>query len=105
MKCSRCGTENRSGRRFCAECGAVLALACPSCGFANEPDEKFCGGCGASLGAVAPQPASGAPPSPVASVPTLKATRFGSPDLYTPQHLAKKILASKSALEGERKQV
>jgi class 3 adenylate cyclase len=28
-----------------------------------------------------------------------------SPDSYTPKHLAEKILTSKSALEGERKQV
>jgi len=28
-----------------------------------------------------------------------------SPDAYTPRHLAEKILTSKSALEGERKQV
>jgi class 3 adenylate cyclase len=32
-------------------------------------------------------------------------TRFGSPESYTPKHLAEKILTSKSALEGERKQV
>src|SRR5262249_29206289 len=31
--------------------------------------------------------------------------RFDSPDAYTPKHLAEKILTSKSALEGERKQV
>jgi class 3 adenylate cyclase/tetratricopeptide (TPR) repeat protein len=31
--------------------------------------------------------------------------RFGSPDSYTPKHLAEKILTSKAALEGERKQV
>jgi class 3 adenylate cyclase/tetratricopeptide (TPR) repeat protein len=31
--------------------------------------------------------------------------RFASPDSYTPKHLAEKILTSKSALEGERKQV
>jgi class 3 adenylate cyclase/tetratricopeptide (TPR) repeat protein len=30
---------------------------------------------------------------------------FGSPDTYTPEHLAQKILNSKAALEGERKQV
>ena len=28
-----------------------------------------------------------------------------SPQTYTPKHLAEKILTSKSALEGERKQV
>jgi len=33
------------------------------------------------------------------------ATRFISPETYTPKHLAEKILTSKSALEGERKQV
>jgi class 3 adenylate cyclase/tetratricopeptide (TPR) repeat protein len=31
--------------------------------------------------------------------------RFGLPESYTPRHLAEKILTSKSALEGERKQV
>lgn len=49
--CGRCGVDNRQGRRFCAECGAPLAIACAACGFANEPGEKFCGGCGAPLGA------------------------------------------------------
>ena len=49
MNCSACGAENRAGRKFCASCGAPLALACPSCGAANEPDDRFCGECGASL--------------------------------------------------------
>jgi class 3 adenylate cyclase len=31
--------------------------------------------------------------------------RFSSPESYTPKHLAEKILTSKAALEGERKQV
>jgi class 3 adenylate cyclase/tetratricopeptide (TPR) repeat protein len=34
-----------------------------------------------------------------------QAARFASPHVYTPQHLAEKILTSKTALEGERKQV
>src|SRR5205807_1227474 len=32
-------------------------------------------------------------------------SRFASPETYTPKHLAERILTSKSALEGERKQV
>ena len=88
MQCPRCNQENRQGRRFCSECGASLALACPSCGFANEPSEKFCGGCGQPLHS---------PQSPTA--------KFTSAESYTPKHLAEKILTSKSAVEGERKQV
>ena len=88
MRCAKCQAENREGRRFCAECGSSLAVACPFCGFSNEPGEKFCGGCG----------------QPLAS-PQQVATRFSSPGAYTPKHLAEKILTSKSALEGERKQV
>ena len=89
MTCPRCHAENRDGRRFCAECGASLALACTACGFSNEPGEKFCGGCGA----------------PLRSAPTVVQRKFGAPESYTPKHLAEKILTSKAALEGERKQV
>ncbi|MBI1724508.1 MAG: zinc ribbon domain-containing protein, partial [Candidatus Tectomicrobia bacterium] len=89
MQCPRCQAENREGRRFCAECGASLAFPCPACGFSNEPGEKFCGGCGQPLGAVPPTAES----------------KFASPHSYTPKHLAEKILTSRSALEGERKQV
>ena len=31
--------------------------------------------------------------------------RFASPETYTPKHLAERIINSKAALEGERKQV
>jgi len=89
MQCPQCHTENREQRRFCAECGTQLNLTCTSCGFANQPGEKFCGGCGIQI--VADAPAS--------------ESKFNSPSLYTPKHLAEKILQSKTALEGERKQV
>ena len=89
MQCPRCRAENREGRRFCGECGLSFASTCLSCGFLNEGSERFCGGCGKSL-AAGPAPAE---------------PRFTSPHSYTPKHLAEKILTSKAALEGERKQV
>ena len=89
MQCPRCQAENRDGRRFCGECGLSLASTCPSCDFLNEGTEKFCGGCGRSLASF------GTPAEP----------RFPSPQEYTPKHLAEKILTSRAALEGERKQV
>ncbi len=48
--CASCGSPNRAGRKFCAECGAALGVTCPSCGTTNEPGERFCGECGAELG-------------------------------------------------------
>jgi class 3 adenylate cyclase/tetratricopeptide (TPR) repeat protein len=89
MQCPRCQAQNREGRRFCGECGLSFASACPSCGFLNEGNEKFCGGCGKAR-ATAATPAE---------------PRYTSPHSYTPKHLAEKILTSKGALEGERKQV
>ena len=49
MQCLKCQNENREGRRFCAKCGAPLAVSCSECGFSNEPDEEFCGGCGRAI--------------------------------------------------------
>src|SRR5437899_2837330 len=91
MKCPRCQAENREGARFCRECGVTFAAVCSHCGTKVEAGSNFCDSCGAPLAATPAQPA---PPS-----------RFASPESYTPKHLVEKILTSKSALEGERKQV
>ena len=90
MKCSRCQHENASEARYCNACGGCLDLTCPSCGHGNAPSSLFCNQCGHALNG------SGSAES---------AQRFASPESYTPKHLAEKILTSKSALEGERKQV
>ena len=87
MNCPRCQAQNREAVRFCEECGARLEVTCPSCGAAVGLDKKFCGHCGSGLGGGQPT------------------DRFTAPQTYTPKHLAERILISKSALEGERKQV
>ena len=56
MVCAACGSENKSSRRFCRECGRPLSLICPLCETSNDSTDRFCGGCGAELG--------GAPVSP-----------------------------------------
>ena len=76
--------------RFCGRCGAALAARCPHCGAEAPADFRFCGHCGKSLQEASPAP----PPAPVADR-----------SVYTPKHLADKILKSRSALEGERRQV
>ena len=87
MRCPKCRHENAAGQKFCGECGARLTVGCAACGSVNPPGQKFCGECGASL---TDQPA---------------APKFASPDAYTPKHLANKILTSRIALGGERKQI
>jgi class 3 adenylate cyclase/tetratricopeptide (TPR) repeat protein len=62
-------------------------LACAKCNTELPRGAAFCFVCG--------QPVTAA----------LGGQRFSSPETYTPKHLAEKILTSKSALEGERKQV
>ena len=55
-----------------------------------------------------PSAASVAPPlrgQPMVSALPAVASRSRTPQGYTPTHLAEKILTSRSALEGERKQV
>jgi class 3 adenylate cyclase/tetratricopeptide (TPR) repeat protein len=89
MKCPRCEHENRLGAKFCEECAAPLARACANCGAELSPTAKFCSECAHPAG----QAAASAP------------QRFGPPETYTPKHLVEKILTSKAALEGERKQV
>jgi hypothetical protein len=87
--CPQCRSENPPGARFCNNCGHGLDATCAACGHANPPGSTFCNGCGGRLGTVDPK----------------TTTRFGSPDTYTPKHLADRILTSKAALEGERKVV
>jgi class 3 adenylate cyclase/predicted ATPase len=90
MTCPRCRHENEAGAKFCEECAAPLARACAKCGRPLSATAKFCPECAHPTGpSAAPAPAQ----------------RFGSPDSYTPKHLAERILTSKAALEGERKQV
>src|ERR1700733_6072526 len=53
MRCSKCGPESPSGRKFCAECGPPFANRCAKCGAESSATAKFCEDCGAPLGAPA----------------------------------------------------
>src|SRR4051794_15236091 len=96
MQCPQCGFENRAGAKFCRECGTRFEAACPACGAKIEAGSKFCDECGATTSTASRT--AGAPAKEAAS-------RFASLESYTPQHLAERILTSRAALEGERKQV
>ena len=88
MNCPTCQHANDQDALFCEECGAKLAVSCANCGAELKATAKFCPKCGTGTAdgeSVKPPP-----------------RRIGD---YTPKHLAEKILTTRSALEGERKQV
>ena len=85
MSCPSCGHENAGDAAFCEQCGDTLEQTCGSCGIGNSATAKFCRSCGTPLGQ--------------------NDGESRDPRDYTPKHLADKILQSRSALEGERKQV
>ncbi|HEU4371765.1 MAG TPA: adenylate/guanylate cyclase domain-containing protein [Methylomirabilota bacterium] len=87
MKCPRCQQENPPRAKFCLECATPLALRCANCGTQLPAGAKFCFECATPVGAPGSLP------------------RFSRPEAYTPKHLAERIINSKTALEGERKQV
>src|SRR6266446_4964604 len=59
-------------------------MKCPICQQDNPDGARFCNGCGTRL---------------------IAATPSAAPQAYTPAHLAEKILTSRAAMVGERKQV
>ncbi len=89
MRCIKCGFENPARGRFCEECGHALGRTCLQCGHQSPATAKFCGACGAAL----------------------SASGIGAPVLYTPAHLAERILTERMAMQargqeaGERKTI
>jgi hypothetical protein len=91
MRCSKCGSDNREGRKFCTGCGTPLISACPKCGAPIEPGERFCGECGVALNRSAEPAIAQSPPAGPSIRVTSEPTDAQAED---PAHL-----------EGERKTV
>jgi len=87
MRCPRCRQDNPPQAKFCLECATPLAPRCANCGTQLPADAKFCFECATPVGTLG------------------SGSRAVAPAASTPRHLAERILTSKAALEGERKQV
>lgn len=85
-QCPRCNQNNPPQSSFCLACGVPLSVVCSNCGADLPISAQFCNRCGRSVDATVH-------------------SRLRTPEGYTPKHLIEKIIHSKSALEGERKQV
>src|SRR4030095_14392499 len=103
MLCGACRTDNPPQNRFCDQCGAPLEAVCGSCGPQVRPEARFCGTCGKRLGEAVTErqvEPEAQPARPATSLPHQSPVAS-----YTPRHLADQILRSRSAIEGERRQV
>jgi class 3 adenylate cyclase len=88
MKCPNCKYDTFEGAKFCGNCGTKLEIKCQSCGKENPLNHKFCCECGHKFNDV---------------VKEAKPLQLDKPQSYIPKHLADKILATRSSIEGERK--
>ena len=114
MRCRLCDHANRASALHCGACGQYLLTTCPVCANDNPPDSGFCDSCGSQLaGTIAEKHAKvdatlatpRAEHEPINSATAVRASAHLAPRQYTPPHLTEKILQSRFALEGERKQV
>jgi class 3 adenylate cyclase/tetratricopeptide (TPR) repeat protein len=90
IKCPKCQRGNPKRARFCIQCGEAMEFRCPKCGAKTPAEARFCMECGQSLGATAALHSD---------------ENYRVSQSYTPNFLAKKILSTRSAIEGERKLV
>jgi class 3 adenylate cyclase/tetratricopeptide (TPR) repeat protein len=88
MLCPECQTENRAGRAFCSQCGALLSVTCGACGSVHAAADRFCGLCGRRL-----RSSAGA------------ARVLGERAVSPPRELAEKALRSQPVLEGQHRLV
>ena len=100
MRCSKCGSDNREGRKFCTNCGTPLVATCPKCSAPVQPDEKFCGECGAVIVASAPRASSSAQPRPLQLSDVISATEVIDGERKTVTALFADIKGSTELMEG-----
>ena len=87
-QCPRCQHDVAPGAKFCGACGARLeSVSCPACNTPNAPGHKYCHECGRLLA----DASSSAP--------------LADPERFAFRLLPEATLTSRSALEGERKQI
>ncbi|MCH8289544.1 AAA family ATPase [Candidatus Poribacteria bacterium] len=95
MQCPNCQHENKTGRKFCGQCGTKLGWKCADCGFTNHPSDRFCGGCGTKSDETTP-------PQTETRIPKLENLHAQLQTLI-PDTLAQKYLAAEQETTGENR--
>lgn len=92
MVCGSCGAMNPAHALYCGSCGAQQLATCASCGSTFATDGRYCEHCGADRDQT-PYFTGHAGRESIAA------------PVHLPRHLAKRLLESRAAADGERKQI
>jgi len=95
MKCPECQFDNRTGAKFCIECGNKLEINCSKCSHLNPSGSKFCEECGSALSLLSEHP-----PKDLSFDEKIEKIQK-----YLPEGLTERILSQKERIQGERKHV
>lgn len=104
MRCQKCSTENSEKRKFCSECGALIAAYCRHCGFANSLTDKYCGGCGLNLSEIMMPDKHGASGSQTSEKPSGKYSADDINELFQ-EKSEKAVKEQKKKKSGEAEPV
>src|ERR1700682_3467628 len=99
MRCTKCGAESTTGRKFCAACGNPLSIRCAKCGAENAPSSAFCEDCGTALVGHAASAAT-APPQAASTAPQVRVTPEQSDGSTTPDGERKTVTALFADIKG-----
>jgi predicted ATPase/class 3 adenylate cyclase/ribosomal protein L40E len=103
IHCTRCQAENPDQANFCLKCGTKLQAICPQCDTALPIDAMFCFKCGTPI---APPAAAALPPSPLPPpTPSADAALTDALQRLVPKEFAKRLLATRGQVSGERRMV
>jgi class 3 adenylate cyclase/tetratricopeptide (TPR) repeat protein len=98
MRCTKCGTESTTSRKFCAVCGSPLSRRCPKCSAENAPSSAFCEDCGSALAGPAASAAASSPQA-VSTAPNIRVTPE-QPDVSTVDGERKTVTALFADIKG-----
>jgi hypothetical protein len=99
MRCTKCGTESTTSRKFCAACGSPVPRRCPKCGAENAASSAFCEDCGAALAGNAASAAAGSPQA-APKAPEIHVTREQPDASTTPEGERKTVTALFADIKG-----
>jgi class 3 adenylate cyclase len=98
MRCTKCGTESTTSRKFCAACGSPLSRRCPNCSAENALSSAFCEDCGSALAGRAASAAASSPQA-VSTGPNIRVTPE-QPDISTVDGERKTVTALFADIKG-----